>query len=248
MHTSTSENSTSQLEICYVEDDDDLREVVVKALRENGFAVRGYSGSRELYRDLLSRPCHIVILDIELPGEDGLTIAANLRASSDIGIVMLTACGDTDDRVQGLLGGADAYLVKPVEIRELVATLKSLARRLGVERSALPPTNGWMLVLDGWSLRTPGGVEISLTASERDVLHAVMDTPDLPVSRETLITRLGHDTDYYLPHRLDMLISRLRRKVLENAGTPLPLRAVRGAGFAFSSTRNSTRSGTVAQS
>ncbi len=231
------QQAEKRLEICYVEDDPHLREHVVTALSEQGFSVRGYPGSRELYLGLLKSPCDIAILDVGLPGEDGFTIAANLRAASSIGIVMLTASADMEDRVQGLMGGADAYLVKPVEIRELVATLHSLARRLGMQaESDDQPDTHWSLTLDDWHLVAPGAVQISLTASERCVLRAVLRAPDVPVPRETLVAELGHDTEYYLPHRLDMLISRLRRKVLQQAGRPLPLKAIRGVGFVFSTT------------
>ncbi|MDX9767495.1 MAG: response regulator transcription factor [Ectothiorhodospiraceae bacterium] len=232
----TSSHSNPPIEVCCVDDDTDLREAIVRALDAQGFRARGFGGSRELYLGLLQRPCRIAVLDVGLPGEDGFSIAANLRANDPgMGIVMLTACGGTDHRVQGLLGGADAYLVKPVDMRELVATLHSLARRLGrPTEAASTATPGWHLALDGWCLVAPDATQISLTGSERALLQTLMRSPDLPVARDALVTALGHDSDYYLPHRLDMLIGRLRRKVLETAGRPLPLKAVRGVGFVFS--------------
>lgn len=225
------------LSLCYVEDDAEQREVVTRALREHGFEVCAYPASRELYLGLLRSPCDIAILDVGLPGEDGFTVAANLRRNSDIGIIILTAYGDTDDRVQGLMGGADAYLVKPVEIRELIATVHSVGRRIG--RGSATDTvagscGGWRMTLDNWCLVAPNGTQVPLSASERSVLEVLMREPERPVSREGLIVALGHDPEYYLPHRLDMLISRLRRKVLTQTNTALPLKAVRGVGFAFS--------------
>ncbi|WP_459863030.1 response regulator transcription factor [Endothiovibrio diazotrophicus] len=229
-------NDAAPLRIYYVEDDADQREGIAATLGEHGFDVHAFSGSHEFYLALIEQPCHIAILDVTLPGEDGFSIAANLRQRSDMGIVMLTACGATDDRVHGLTQGADAYLVKPVEPRELIATLEALARRLGAPPGA---TGGereteWRLTLDDWQLTAPGGIHITLSAQERSLLRALMAEPGLPLSRDTLIEALGHSSDYYLPHRLDMLVGRLRRKVLEAAGAPLPLKAVRGVGFAFS--------------
>jgi len=234
MNIKVTESPDKKIEVCYVEDDQQLREYTVHALGRYGYEARGFPGSREFYYGLLQRPCDIAILDSGLPGENGFTIATNLRASSDIGIIILT----TDEPYTGMqrqagASGADAYLAKPVEIRDLVAVLHSVARRLRIGQRE-SPTGSWSLTPDGWFLITPNNERISLTPSERSLLRIVMRELDLPISREALIEALGHSTDYYLPHRLDMLISRLRRKVLNVAEQPLPLKAVRGIGFAFS--------------
>lgn len=129
-----------RLEICVVEDEEDLREEIVESLQEAGFNVRGFPASRELYASLLMARCDIAILDIGLPGEDGFSIATRLRELGSIGIIMLTARSHMDDRLLGLQSGADIYLVKPVDFVELEAVVLSLARRVvGSDAISAPP-------------------------------------------------------------------------------------------------------------
>lgn len=221
------------LEVCVVEDDADFREEMQTALQRAGFAVRAFCDSLELYAGLLEQPCDLLVLDLGLPGEDGRSVMRRLKAVMKTGVVIVTARGDVDSRVDCMMDGADAYLVKPVDFRELVATLVSVSRR-AVATPALPGAPAWQLQDDGWTLAAPTGGVVSLTPSERSVVSALFADAGRVVSREALIVALGHDTDYYLEHRLDMLISRLRRKVREGTGIPLPVRAVRGAGFMLS--------------
>lgn len=218
------------ISVYIVEDDADLREELALGLGDFGFTVRGFSCSREFYRGLLEAPCDIAVLDLGLPDEDGLSVAAYLNDISNTGIVVLTGRRDMDERVRGLLGGADAYLVKPVDLRELAATLISVHRRIG-EVTAPPPLSAtWVLAQDGWVLQTPNEKTVSLTPGERVLLQCLFEHANRTVSREQLIIALGHRPDYYLDHRLDMLVSRLRRKV-GATGVNLPLRAVRGVGL-----------------
>lgn len=174
--------ANKRLEICVVEDEADFREEIVEALREAGFGVRDFPGSRELYAALLAAPCDILILDVGLPGEDGFSVAERLRGLGSMGIIMLTARGQTEDRVRALLGGADMYLVKPVDLRELVASIGSLARRLhlnglagvaegAVDGRAQDNPRSWSLSPDGWTLFDPEGSSIPLTAQERGFLQ-----------------------------------------------------------------------------
>lgn len=239
--TKPSENH--HIALALVEDDEDLREEIVEALVDHGFDVRGFPASRELYLGLMQRPCDIAILDIGLPGEDGFSIMEHLRAATQAGIIMLTARGQTGDRVRALRGGADIYLVKPVDIEELAANIVSLARRLNKVPDKAPApveqpgektgTAFWRLSSDSWVLLSPGGGKVQLSTSERTVLEALMHQAGATVSRETLVTALGHHPDDVFSNRLDMLISRLRRKVQQATGEPLPLRSVRGAGFSL---------------
>lgn len=227
--------------VCVVEDDEDLREELVAGLADFGFDVRGFHDSTGLYRGLLAGPCDIVVLDVGLPREDGFAVAASLREIRDMGIVFFTGRGSTEDRVRGLMQGGDAYLVKPVDLRELVATLVSVRRRMAaVAVSAVgddaPPDAGagWTLTPDGWSLLTPSSVHVPLTSLERSLLQYLFEHAGEVASRESLVQALGHRLDYYDNHRLDVLVSRLRRKVKREAGSVLPLRAVRGHGFILS--------------
>lgn len=235
--------ANKRLEICVVEDEADFREEIVEALREAGFGVRDFPGSRELYAALLAAPCDILILDVGLPGEDGFSVAERLRGLGSMGIIMLTARGQTEDRVRALLGGADMYLVKPVDLRELVASIGSLARRLHLNGLTGAPegagdgraqgsVRSWSLSPDGWTLFDPEGSSMPLTAQERGFLQCLWARAGEAVSREDLAVALGGDPYEYDFHRLDTLVSRLRRKAT-GAGMALPLRAVRGTGYLF---------------
>lgn len=220
------------IRVCVVEDDEDLREELVCALSREGFDVRAFPGSRELYAALLQQGTDLLLLDLGLPGEDGHAIMRRLRDAMPIGIVICSARSAVDERVVSMMTGADAYLVKPVDMRELVATLISVHRRLTrATAAALPEVNGWSLTDNGWSLQSPDGTTLPLSPSEGTVLRLLFTTPGQPVPRDHIVQALGHNSDYYLDHRLDMLFSRLRRKVREHCGERLPLRAVRGVGF-----------------
>lgn len=225
-----------KVEICIVEDEADLREDLVDTLLEAGFGVRGFSASRELYAALLAAPCNIAILDIGLPGEDGFSIAARLRSLGKMGIIMLSARTAIDDRVRALQGGADVYLTKPVDLRELLAVVTSLARRLAVaeplpiEPADITP-NPWSLSADGWIAIAPNATPLPLTAQERAFLVRLWRCVGEAVSREELAIALGGDPYEYDFHRLDTLVSRLRRKS-SDIGLTLPVRAVRGTGYA----------------
>jgi DNA-binding response OmpR family regulator len=222
----------SGIGVCIVEDDEDLREELSLALSARGFFVRAFAESRDLYAALLREPSQLLLLDLGLPGEDGHSVVRRLKDAMRIGIVICSARTEVDERVRSMMAGADAYLVKPVDVRELVATLISVHRRVSGDTAAGAPAE-WFLDDNGWTLRTPGSGEVALTPAERTVLQALFATPGVAVSRESIIASLGHSTDYYLDHRLDMVLSRLRRKVRDACGDALPLRAVRGVGFVF---------------
>lgn len=234
MSGSADKTSNSDISVCIVEDDTDLREEVVQTLGEYGFDTRGFSGSRELYRSLLQQPCDVAVLDVGLPGEDGFSIMENLRATARMGIIMFTARGQMNDRVRALMGGADAYLVKPVDMEELVANIVSLARRLQtVETVGTENDAEWRVSADGWLLSSPSGVSVSLSGAERGLVMALVQHSGNAVSRVALVESLEYHPDEVLSNRLDMLVSRLRRKVSQATGEKLPLHAVRGIGFAL---------------
>ena len=226
---------SNAIEICIVEDEIDLREELAETLQEAGFGVRGFAASRDLYAALLVAPCSIAILDIGLPGEDGFSIAARLRSTGKMGIIMLSARTDVEDRVRSLQGGADVYLTKPVDLRELLAVVTSLARRLATPKSEkVPPavssTGCWALSADGWTVIAPNAATLALTAQQRSFLMRLWECPGTAVSREELAIALGGDPYEYDFHRLDTLVSRLRQKATA-IHLALPLRSVRGTGY-----------------
>lgn len=235
------------LNVAVVEDDPQQRDLLVNELTAQGFKVTGCADAASLWRHMTVASCDLIVLDIGLPGEDGLSIADHLRDTRDVGIVMLTGYTASADQVRGLRGGADAYLTKPVDYGVLVATLESIGRRLRAVPA--PPADGrepgddrWRLVADAWKLCTPDRQEVILTAYERDMLRCLISAEGRPTDRETLIGALTRDVHDFDPHRLEMVIYRLRRKIKTVSDCSLPLEAVRGVGYLVNDIEEETRS------
>ncbi|MEI8170740.1 MAG: response regulator transcription factor [Rhodoferax sp.] len=237
----------AKLRVFLVEDTADLREEIVFGLTALGLDVSGFGDAIGLYRALAVKSCDIVVIDVGLPGEDGFSIAQHLRNNPTLGIVFLTARATLDDRLHGLGMGADAYLVKPIDVRELAATLRAVDRRLfGKPETTLvaslaakgspsaPVTACWSLSADDWVLRNPQGCELTVTDTERRFLKIMVASAGQVVERETLIDAFAQIVSDYDPHRLDALVSRLRKRT-EMAGLgSLPLQSIRGTGYVFS--------------
>lgn len=224
--------SLAGLRVAVVEDDAELRALLVGELADQGVAATALDSAEALYRHLAGQPCDVVLLDVMLPGEDGYSVAAHLRRSSNVGIVMLTGRGAPRDMAQGLGQGADLYLVKPVDPDVLVAALASLRRRLdaaGDAPAAAPAA--WSLRSGGWRLCAPDGSGLDLTGAERALLQPLFAHAGQPVDRETLIAAQTDAPWDFDPHRLEVLVHRLRARVRAATGHALPLRAVRGAGY-----------------
>lgn len=221
--------------LAVVEDDAEYRDsFLVPRLAAAGFEAHGMASALELYRAMTMRRYDLVLLDAVLPDEDGYRIAAHLRGlSSSTGIVMLTGLGSAPDRVRGLRAGVDAYLHKPTDIETVIATLRNLKRRVEASLAQTPvaQTSRWRLEETGWRLVAPDGTVIEMSPAERQVLSVLAAQPGVPVPRETLIERLVKDVDGFDPHRLEMLLYRLRNKCSKLTGEKLPLKAVRGTGY-----------------
>ncbi len=232
-HADSGSAPLAGLRLAVVEDDAELRALLVSDLEEQGAEVAGLDSAASLYRHLTGARCDIVILDVMLPGENGYSIAAHLRSSSAVGIVMLTGRGAPRDMAHGLGQGADLYLVKPFDPEVLVAGLLSLRRRLTTpaEDAADTAAGAWSLQSGGWRLRAPDGTTLELSAIERAFLQPLFATPEQPVDRETLIAGLTDSPWDFDPHRLEVLVHRLRARVRSASGQALPLRAIRGAGY-----------------
>ncbi|MEN1926064.1 response regulator transcription factor [Luteimonas qiangzhengi] len=226
------EDRPAPVQLAVVEDDIEFREqILLPILLRAGFAVTGMGSALELYRDLLSSAYDLVLLDLGLPDEDGLSIARRLREQSpSLGIVMLSGAVGEHWRQRALEAGVDAWLAKPADMDEVVATLRNLAGRVARERSA-GGGSGWKLAAGGWLLVCPEGAGLDLGMAEREVLALLADNPGAPVSREALIARLSGPAEDFDPHRLEMLVYRLRRKCRQELGQELPLKAVRGVGY-----------------
>lgn len=221
------------LHVTLVEDDVELRDAILgPALRDAGCSVAVAGSAAELYRVLVERRPDVVVLDISLPDGSGFDVARHLRQNSSVGIVIITGRAAPADRVRGLDLGADAYLTKPVDAEVLCATVRSVARRL----APAPPLvadvrRPWRLDADGWRLLAPDSLGVDLSATERTLLQLLFATANATVQRDRLIAALTDDANAFDPHRLDMVMHRLRRK-LADAGLPsLPLHTVRGVGY-----------------
>lgn len=222
------------LRLGLVDDDSLLRDrVLVPRMQQYGFHAHGMGCAAELYVALECRVFDLLVLDVGLPDQDGFAVARRVRTfHPDIGIVMLTGSQSPHDHVRGLSEGADAYLSKPAKIDVLVATLHSVARRLGSRPAAIASPD-WHMDSGDWCLITPQGGSVGLTMSERRAMIRLLQAPNAIVTREQLIGALTDDVYNYDPHRLDSLIHRLRRKVQAVSGEVLPLNVVHGEGYVF---------------
>ena len=225
------------VKIALLEDDRVLRDcVLVPRLRDHGFEVDGLATAADLIA-YLRQPVDIAVIDVGLPDADGFELVQSLRRQyPSLGLLMLTGRASVTDQMRGLSSGADAYLAKPVDVSLLAATLHSLARRLrgGAEPGAdAAPGGSWRLDAGGWRLLSPLGGGVALTRSERPLLQRLIAATGEVVLREELISTLTDDVFEFDTHRLDSMIHRLRRKVANGCGLPLPLTSVHGAGYVF---------------
>ena len=217
-------------EILIVEDDDRMRISVGRYLAHSGHSVRGVGSSAEMEAALSNRPADIVILDLGLPDEEGTAIARRLKENAAVGIIMMTARGEAAQRVEGLDCGADYYLVKPVDLDELQAVIRSLNRRMGA--AGRRTDAHWRLDPVERTLVTPTGMDITLTGAEYLFLVCLMEAPGTTVPREIIGDRLGYGRSQFLTG-IESVVARLRRKIQSAAGLTLPVKPVRGVGYVF---------------
>jgi DNA-binding response OmpR family regulator len=229
-----SELKPISLLIC--EDDEEFLEILVSGLGHLGLGAVGVSDAPSLDAAFRERRPSVVILDIGLPGEDGLSIARRLRAPgpAPVGIILLSARGMLEDRIQGLRDGADLYFVKPVDLEELALAVRNLHRRMRLASQTEVPAVQPIHALD--SLRSqlvfPSGTPLSLTATELRILEVLAQCPGNCVDRDAILDNLGQPQDLAAMQRLETAISRLRAKA-RRAGESLPLHARHGSGYAF---------------
>jgi two-component system phosphate regulon response regulator OmpR len=225
--------------IVVVDDDADVRTTVSEYLRRNGFAVSEADGGDALRGLMAQRPIDLAVLDVNMPGDDGLTLAREIRASGEAGIIMLTARGDDVDRIVGLEIGADDYITKPYNPRELLARVRSVLRRASRGGEA-PATMGrevqmgkCRLNLDGRKLFEADGTEVPITAMEFDLLKCFAEHPRRVLSRDQLLD-LAHSKEMEAFDRsIDTRITRIRRKIEKDPSKPECIKTVRAVGYVF---------------
>ena len=226
--------------VAILDDDPEIRSLLEQNLRGAGFEVSTASNGRDLKTILEHQTIDLIVLDLMLPGEDGLTICRELRAESNIPIIMLTAMTHEADRIIGLEMGADDYLTKPFSPRELVARIKATLRRQGMvttqseDRRRAAVFEGWKLDVVRRELRDPDHVLVDLTSGEFDLLAALIERPNRLMTRDLLldITK-GRQADVF-DRSIDITISRLRQKIEEDPKNPQFIKTVRGKGYIFS--------------
>jgi two-component system phosphate regulon response regulator OmpR len=229
--------------IVVVEDEAAQRQLLVDYLARHGFRVSGADGGAALRRLVERELPQLVLLDVGLPGEDGFVLARWLRERSGrIGIIMVTVATETVDRVVGLESGADDYIAKPFEPRELLARIKSVLRRVtGATPTAGPRVRMGRVVLDleRRVLCNPDdGTETALAASEFDLLKTFAENPNRPLGRDWLLEVTSHREMETFDRAIDLRIARLRRKIEVDPAHPEAIRTVRGVGYMFVPTKD----------
>ncbi len=223
-----------------VDDDREIRDLLTRFLTRHGYRVTSARDGREMRKVLADWRVDLIVLDLMLPGEDGLSLCRELRASSGIPVIMLTAMGEETDRIVGLEVGADDYLAKPFNPRELVARIRSVMRRSqGAPGPGPEPGreilrfSGWRLDLARRQLTSDQGAEAELSTAEFDLLVVFAEHAQRVLSRDQLLDLTKGRTAGPFDRSIDILVSRLRRKIEADPKNPTLIKTLRAAGYMF---------------
>jgi two-component system, OmpR family, phosphate regulon response regulator OmpR len=225
--------------ILVVDDDAALRELLVRYLTQQGFRVYAVGDGVALDAFLVTGHPDLVILDLMLPGEDGLSIARRLRARGDVPVIMLSARGEDVDRIVGLEVGADDYLSKPFNPRELLARIRAVLRRRSDSRTDAPKDAGDTYNFGPYRMETTthtfkrDGTEMSLTGAEFTLLRVFLEHPNRVLTRDTLIELIKGYNRSPFDRSIDVRVTRLRRKIEPDPESPVYIRTVHGVGYLF---------------
>ncbi|MDX1423942.1 MAG: response regulator transcription factor [Kiloniellales bacterium] len=231
--------------ILVVDDDPAVCRLLVRILSSEGFDVETVSNGAAMWRALETSPCDLVILDLRLPGdEDGLTLARQLRVRSNVALIMLTGRGENVDKVVGLELGADDYVTKPFDPRELLARIRSVLRRLAPSRlftadakvgSDVVDFSGWSLDLHRRELTSPEGKLVKLTSYEFELLAVLAQRPGRTLSRDQILDLIANRNWDPTDRSIDVLVGKLRRKLNDDPRQPRLIKTVRSVGYMFAS-------------
>jgi two-component system phosphate regulon response regulator OmpR len=228
--------------ILVVDDDPEVREMLHEYLTKRGFIVLTADGGESMRRMMAEHAVDVVVLDRRMPAEDGLSLVRFLREHSSVGIVMLTAASEVGDRIAGLEIGADDYVTKPFDPRELLARLHSVLRRIdaaAAAESAVPTTarrlrfGCCVLDLESRRLYTLAGDEVPITSMEFDLLQTFATHPNQVLTRDELLDMAHHRGWEPFDRSIDLRVARLRRKIESDPTNPQTIQTVRGAGYMF---------------
>ncbi len=226
-----------------VDDDREIRDLLARFLEKHRMRVTVARDAREARRIWTAGHYHIVVLDLMLPGESGLDLARWMRTQSDIPIVMLTAMGEETDRIIGLELGADDYVPKPFNPRELLARIRAVLRRAGESAPRSADAASRSLRFGGWTLEparrrllNPDAVEVPLTGGEYDLLVALVERANRVLTRDMLLDLLRGRQAGPFDRAIDVAISRLRRKLEDDGRNAQLIKTVRGGGYVLAAT------------
>lgn len=234
---------TSTHHILVVDDHQDIRDLLQRFLKQHGLQVTTAADGEKMAQCMAAHSFDLLILDLMLPGKDGITLCREVRSHSNIPIIMLTALSEDVDRIIGLEVGADDYLAKPFNPRELLARIKSVLRRHFAIPNIEETTNtspshyqfaGWELNTKSRELRNPQAILVTLTSTEFSMLIALLAHSNVVLSREDLLKLVrGRGSDVY-DRAIDTLISRLRKKIETDPKHPQLIKTIWGGGYQFS--------------
>ena len=224
--------------ILVVDDDPKVRTLLRRCLEGEGFAVSEAKDGKEMQACLERRPVSLITLDLNLGGENGLDLAREIRKERAIPIIMLTGKGDAIDRVVGLEVGADDYLAKPFELRELLARIRAVLRRvtpnhIGASAGQRYAFEGWLLDVGRRNVQAAGGGDVELTTSEFNLLALFAQRPHRVLSRDDIMDLLKGQGWSPVDRSIDNLIARLRKKIENDPDRPRLIKTVRGVGYTF---------------
>lgn len=226
--------------ILVVDDHSEIRDLLKRFLEQHGMRVSCARDGKEMKRLLDEREFDLLVLDLMMPGEDGLTLCRELRAKSRLPIIMLTAMGEETDRIIGLEMGADDYLSKPFNPRELLARIKAVMRRTQAESLPVPETltrdlrfDRWLLDVNRRELVDEEGVGMSLSTAEFDLLKVFLERPQRVLSRDQLLDLARGREAVAFDRAIDTLVSRLRRKLERDPKNPELIKTIWGGGYLF---------------
>jgi two-component system OmpR family response regulator len=227
--------------ILVVDDDREIRELLSKFLERQRLRVTSARDGKEARRAFINGHFQLVVLDLMMPGEDGLELARWLRGESNVPIIMLTAMAEETDRIIGLELGADDYVTKPFNPRELLARIRAVLRRTGESEDKNHESSARTYRFSGWLLETarrrlldPAGVEVAITGGEYELLVALLDRPNRVLTRDMLLDLLRGRQAGPFDRAIDVAVSRLRRKLEDDGRNSQLIKTVRGGGYVLS--------------
>ena len=228
--------------VLIVDDDAEIRKLAAKFLRAHGHRVTAVRDGREMWPTLKSAAVDLIVLDVMLPGSNGLDLCREIRKTSRIPIIMLTALGADTDRIVGLELGADDYLAKPFNPRELLARVNAVLRRARApeDTGEAARTAGHQLIFEGWTLdlarrelSNPQGVVVDLSTGEYDMLLTFLEAPQRVLTREQLLDGAKNRVATGFDRVIDVQVSRLRRKIEASEDSQAMIKTIRGVGYMF---------------